>query len=94
MSYPPFFAAQSDLTKVNRFRISSAFWLGLLLLGIWASLEPASSAQGEASIQGTVSDSSGGAIGSAAIRIKSLETGAERNLITDDAGRYERRRFP
>lgn len=94
MSYPPFFAAQSDLTKVNRFRISSAFWLGLLLLGIWASLEPASRAQGEASIQGTVSDPSGGAIGSAAIRIKNLETGAERNQVTDEAGRYDAASLP
>ncbi len=75
--------------NVKNFYSSGAFWLGLLLLGLAVSLTPVCSAQGEASIQGTVSDSTGGAIGSAAVHIKSLETGAERNLITDGAGRYD-----
>jgi len=54
----------------------------------------ASFAQGEAAIQGTVSDTSGGAIPGAAIRAKNLETGAERNLVTDDAGHYDAAGLP
>jgi hypothetical protein len=80
--------------NVRNFYLSGTFWSGLWLLGLTASLAPACSAQGEASIQGTVSDSTGGAIGSAAVHIKSLETGAERNLITDDAGRYDAAALP
>ena len=80
--------------NVNTFHLSGTLWLGLLLLGLSASLAQVCSAQGEASIQGTVSDSTGGAIGSAAIRIKNLETGAERNLITDEAGRYDAASLP
>ena len=80
--------------NVKNFYSSGAFWLGLLLLGLAVSLTPVCSAQGEASIQGTVSDSTGGAIGSAAVQIKNLETGAERNLITDEAGRYDAASLP
>jgi len=67
----------------------SVFWFGLLVLGLWASLATASFAQGEASIQGVISDSSGGAIPGVAIRIKNLDTGAERHSVTDETGRYE-----
>ncbi len=45
-------------------------------------------AQVSASITGLVSDSSGAPIASAAVTARSLETGAIRNSITDDAGRY------
>jgi hypothetical protein len=41
-----------------------------------------------ASISGTVKDESGAGIAAAAVSVKSLETGAERKLIADDAGRY------
>ena len=69
--------------------IVDIFWFGLLVLGLWASLATASFAQGEASIQGTVSDSSGGAVPGVAIRIKNLETWAQRSLVTDEAGRFD-----
>ena len=80
--------------NVDTFHLSGTLLLGFLLLGLLASLAQVCSAQGEASIQGAVSDSTGGAIGSAAIRIKNLETGAERNLITDEAGRYDAASLP
>jgi hypothetical protein len=80
--------------NVRNFYLSSAFWLGVLLLALSPSFAPVCRAQVEASIQGTASDSTGGAIGSAAVHIRSLETGAERNLITDDAGRYDRSALP
>ena len=75
--------------RVGDFGLGRVFRFGHLVLGLWASLATVSFAQGEASIQGTVSDSSGGAIPSVAIRIKNLETGAERNQVTDEAGRYD-----
>ncbi|MCU1242332.1 MAG: Oar protein [Candidatus Acidoferrum typicum] len=71
-----------------------AFWVGFLVLGFWTSIATAAFAQGEASIQGVVSDSSGGAIPGVAIRIKNVETGAERNQLTDEAGRYEAAGLP
>ena len=45
-------------------------------------------AQGESSIEGTVTDSSGGGIPGVSVQIKDLETGAERLLTTDDSGRF------
>lgn len=62
---------------------------GLVALVLWASTALPIFAQGEASIQGTVSDSSGGTVPGVAIRIKNLETRAERNLVTDEAGRFD-----
>ncbi len=63
--------------------------LGPLFL-VWLAtigLTPAH-AQVTASIQGTVTDSSGGAVPGAAVSAKNLETGALRNAVTDGAGRY------
>jgi hypothetical protein len=75
--------------KVRGFDAGRVFRFGLLVLGMWASGAIASFAQGEASIQGIVTDASGGAVPSVAIRIKNLETGAQRNLATDEAGRFD-----
>jgi Carboxypeptidase regulatory-like domain len=75
--------------RVGHSHSTGDFWFGLLVLGLYASLATATFAQGEASIHGVVSDSSGGAIPGVAIRIKNVETGAERNQVTDEAGRYE-----
>src|SRR5882724_3318840 len=61
-----------------------------LLFAAWLiSFATISYGQGEASIQGTVSDSSGGAIPGVTVKVKSLETGAERTLLTDEAGGYD-----
>src|SRR5260370_40303067 len=65
-----------------------------LLLSVWLSLATFSSAQEDASIQGTVSDSSGAAIPNVAIQVKNLETGALRNLLTDEAGRFDAASLP
>src|SRR5664279_1351175 len=40
------------------------------------------------SFSGTVKDESGSALPAAVVVVKSVETGAERRLITDDSGRY------
>jgi hypothetical protein len=75
--------------KVGDIHLGSVFWSGVLAMALWAVHAPAGFAQGQASIQGTVSDSSGGAIPGVAIRIKNLETGAKRNQVTDEGGRYD-----
>ena len=49
---------------------------------------------GRASIQGIVTDSSGGAIQGVSIQIKNVETGSIRNLITDETGRYDAASLP
>src|ERR1039458_785592 len=41
-----------------------------------------------ASISGTVKDETGSAIAAAVVSVKNVENGAERRLVTDDAGRY------
>src|ERR1700678_781694 len=80
--------------RVSDFYFRRGFWAGFLALGLWASLATVSFGQGETSIQGTVSDASGGSISGAAVWIKNLETGAERNQVTDEAGRYDAAALP
>ncbi len=46
-------------------------------------------AQGEASVWGIVTDSSGAAVPAAAVKVQNAETGAVRNLVTDPEGRYD-----
>jgi hypothetical protein len=60
----------------------------LITLFIALSCLPSARAQVSASIKGNVTDPSGAPVPTAAVRTKSLETGAIRNGITDDAGRY------
>ena len=79
---------------VSGFGLARVFRFGICVLALWASLVTTSFAQGEASIQGTVTDTSGGAIPGVAIRIKNLETGTERNLVTDEAGRFDAAALP
>ena len=68
----------------------------LVVLALAVSVVLASSllAQGESSIEGTVTDSSGGAIPSVTIQIKNLETGAGRSLTTDESGRFSAAALP
>jgi hypothetical protein len=73
---------------VLKLRARRVFSFGVLAFGMWAGFAISDFAQEEASLQGTVSDSSGAAIASVAIQVKNCETGAERNVVTDDAGRY------
>jgi len=45
-------------------------------------------AQGEASITGTVTDSSGASVAGATVTVRNLENNLERKTSTDVAGRY------
>src|SRR5260370_25009486 len=83
--------------RPRRFRglhLSGVLWFGPLAFALGMSLPPVSSARGDAAIQGAVSDSSGGAVPGVTIRIKNVETGAERNLATDEAARYNAAALP
>jgi hypothetical protein len=62
--------------------------LGSLTLFLTFACLPSARAQVSASIKGAVTDPSGAPVPSAAVRAKSLETGAIRSAVTDDAGRY------
>ena len=73
----------------SNFRPSIVFRFGLLFLLLATALAARCFAQGEAAIQGVVSDSSGGAVAGATVRVTNVETGAVRNQLTDDAGRYD-----
>jgi hypothetical protein len=53
-----------------------------------ALLSPAVHAQSEASISGTVRDSTGGAVAGATVIVRNEETGSERRASTDESGRY------
>ncbi len=61
--------------KIGSFPLADGLRFGALVLVLWTGFAVASFAQGAASIQGTVSDSSGGAVLGVSIRIKNLETG-------------------
>src|SRR5277367_5896432 len=65
-------------------------------LAILASALAASnlSAQGESSLWGSVSDASDAGISGATVIITNLETGTERALVTDDAGRFNAPALP
>ena len=80
--------------SVFKFGLRNGFSFGVLLFALSTSVAIPTFAQGDASIQGTVRDSSGGAVPGVAIRIKNLETGALRNLLTDEAGRYDAASLP
>ena len=62
---------------------------GLIFLVVMTAFaSPALLAQGDASLNGTVNDASGAGIPGARVRIKNLETGTQREVATDSAGRY------
>src|ERR1700688_4678890 len=80
--------------SIGNFSPKDVFRASFYLLVLWLSLGTLSFGQGDASIQGTVSDLSGGAIPAVTIKVKNLETGALRNLLTDETGRFDAASLP
>jgi hypothetical protein len=68
---------------VEKFRSYS-----LILLVASAVFAGPARAQEDASLSGHVIDITGAAVAGATVKIKNVETGAERNLATDEAGRF------
>ena len=63
---------------------------GFLVLFLVVLLQaPSAHAQASSSITGIVSDPTGAPVSSASVSVKNLETGALRNAVTDDTGRYQ-----
>jgi Carboxypeptidase regulatory-like domain len=60
-----------------------------LLLVIFAAAPRVARAQGDASINGAVTDSTGAIIAGATVKVKNVEIGAVREIVTDSAGRYD-----
>lgn len=75
-------------------RLKWFFPAAVFALALSAILAAPLFAQGESSIEGTVTDSSGGAIPGVAVQIRNLETGAERRLATGDDGRFSAAALP
>jgi Carboxypeptidase regulatory-like domain/TonB-dependent Receptor Plug Domain len=63
------------------------FYLAIIILAC-AETVSAVRAEDDASIAGIVRDVSGAGIGSASVHIKNVETGTERDLMTDEDGRF------
>ena len=69
-------------------------YLGRMLVYGWLAVLPLTAfpsqllAQTDASLWGFIKDTSGAGIAGATVRIKNLETGAERELATDEEGRF------
>jgi hypothetical protein len=82
-------------SKLSRYWNSALVSLAILAMFGWTALTTrVSSAQGEASIWGIVTDSSGAAVPAATVRVQNMETGAGRDLVTDTAGRYDAALLP
>src|SRR5258706_4155841 len=76
------------MTRVDTKRVAWKSIAGVFLLLL--ALTPGTAwAQGEASLGGVVTDSTGAIIVGATVRVKNTETGAIRTLVTDSAGRYD-----
>ncbi len=80
----------------QKFRHGAILVVSWLVFGLFASAFMATPAwsQGDASIRGTLSDATGSAIAGGTIKVKNLETGLARTLVTDEAGRYEAPALP
>jgi hypothetical protein len=68
---------------------SKEFFLSVVLAVLFVATAPhVLLAQGEVSLWGTVTDSSGATVAGAAVTVINLETGGSRALNTDEAGRF------
>jgi hypothetical protein len=72
-------------------RASRGLWKLAIVSTIWLSLGLANSlpAQPVASISGTITDASGAVLAGASVAVKNLETGSQRTVAADEAGRYD-----
>ena len=74
-------------TEMDSLQLAAVLLALLVLLFGWVT--GARAQVGEASIWGTVTDATGAAVPGAHVTITEVETGVERNLVTDTSGRYD-----
>jgi hypothetical protein len=85
---------QEDLEEMKymtRLNTNRGSWkaIAILFLALFTAAPRLAQAQGEASINGAVTDATGAIISGATVKVKDVETGAVRSLVTDSAGRYD-----
>jgi hypothetical protein len=74
----------------GRNAVSELRRIAILLFAVLAAAAPrATHAQGEASIHGTVTDTTGAVIAGATVKVTSVELGAVRAIVADSSGRYD-----
>ncbi|HEX8763696.1 MAG TPA: carboxypeptidase regulatory-like domain-containing protein, partial [Candidatus Acidoferrum sp.] len=76
------------LAFIRKRAISFGGFLVLLLLTLFLQVA-LTHAQARSSVTGLVSDPTGAPVSSARVSVKNLETGALRDAVTDDTGRYQ-----
>jgi Carboxypeptidase regulatory-like domain len=74
-------------SKGRRFSLKVTVLIALMFLLAFAA--GVARAQGEAEISGVVTDSDGAVIPGTSVRVQNSETGAVRDLLTDEEGRYD-----
>ena len=74
-------------------RLNLSRWIGkvaaTLFLVLLAAAPRMARAQGEASINGAVTDTTGAIIAGAIVKVKNVEIGTVREIVTDNLGRYD-----
>lgn len=81
---------------MHRLNMSDEIWkvIASFLLLIFAAAPRLAHAQAEASITGTVTDTTGSVIAGAAVKARNVDTGAVRAIVTDNVGRYDAASLP
>ena len=79
--------------NMDTLRLSIKNWTIFSLLTLSLTVTAWGQAVG-AALSGTVTDDSGAGMPNAAVTVRNLETGAMRQLVTDEAGRYSAPSIP
>ena len=80
--------------KTNIYSLQKLFLYSVNLVVAGFLLVPVARPQTDASLSGHVADVSGAAIPSVTVKVRNLETGAERDLLTDEDGRFTASSLP
>ena len=75
---------------MNRRNATTGNWktIARIFLALLLLMSKSSAAQGEASLSGIVADSTGAVIPGATVKVKNVEIGTMRTIVTDSLGRY------
>ena len=71
-------------SKVYLFSFLMALTISLLVAPVWAQIAK----QGAGTINGTVTDETGGVVPGVDVTVRNVNTGVERQAVTNDTGNY------